>query len=49
MTDTTEYRVVDRVTRETAELLRGTGATIALDDEQAFVLEPIDSGGGDER
>jgi len=37
MTD--EFVVVDCVTRETAELLRDTGATLAFDDDEVYVLE----------
>jgi len=41
MTDRTEYQVVDRVERETAELLADTDAVLAWDPEyeQALVLE----------
>lgn len=35
----TEFVVVDRVTRETGELLRETGATLAFDDDEVLVLE----------
>lgn len=34
------YRIVDRVTRETAELLEGTDAILAWGDEDVYVLEP---------
>jgi hypothetical protein len=34
-----EYRVVDTVSRETAELLQETDATLAWGDEKVFVLE----------
>jgi len=37
-----EYRVVDTVGRETAELLQETAATLAWADEQVFVLESKD-------
>jgi hypothetical protein len=35
----TEFVVVDCVERETGELLRETGATLAFDDDQVYVLE----------
>lgn len=38
----TEYTVVDRITRETAEHLTATDAIIAWGDEEAYVLEPIE-------
>lgn len=37
------FEVVDRVTRETAELLEGSDdAILAWDDDGVFVLEPRD-------
>lgn len=41
----TEYRVIDRVERETAELLKGTGATLAHADDETYVLEEVDDDG----
>lgn len=35
-----EYHVVDTVSRETAEMLQETDATLAWGDEQVYVLEP---------
>lgn len=43
-----DFRVVDVVTRATAERLQATDATLAWDDEQVFVLEPRQDGDGDE-
>jgi len=37
-----EYQIVDRVERDTAELLSGTDAILAWGDEDVFVLEPRD-------
>lgn len=44
MSDGRDYRVVDRVTDPgTIEILRSSAdATIALDDDEAFVLEGLE-------
>jgi len=34
-----DYHVVDTVSRETAEMLQQTDATLAWGDEQVYVLE----------
>lgn len=39
---TEKYRVVDRVERETAELLDGTDAILAYDETDVYVLEKSD-------
>lgn len=42
----TQFRVVDRVERETAELLeRNDEAILAHDDDTTFVLEEVDDDG----
>jgi len=38
----TQYRVVDRVERETAELLAQTDAILAHADDETYVLEEVD-------
>lgn len=38
----TQFRVVDRVERETAEMLESTDAILAHDDEHTYVLEEVD-------
>ena len=43
----TQYRVVDRVERETAELLAETDATLAHADDETFVLEEMDDSEGE--
>ena len=41
-----QYRVVDRVERETAELLeRNDDAILAHDDDSTYVLEEVDDDG----
>jgi len=37
-----DYRITDTVSRETAEMLQETDATLAWGDEQVFVLEDTD-------
>jgi hypothetical protein len=39
-----QFRVVDRVERETAEYLEKTGAILAHDDDRTYVLEEVDDG-----
>lgn len=39
-----EFRVVDRVGRETAEYLKHTDAILAHADEETFVLEEVQDG-----
>lgn len=39
-----EYRVVDRVGRETAEYLKTTDAILAHAEEETFVLEEVQDG-----
>jgi len=40
-----QYRVVDRVERETAEMLeRNDSAILAHDDDTTYVLEEVDDG-----
>lgn len=41
----TEYRVVDRVERETAQLLSATDATLAHADDETYVPEEVDEDG----
>jgi len=38
----TQYRVVDRVARETGKKLAETDAVLAHDDEEAYVLEEVE-------
>lgn len=40
-----EYRIVDRVERETADLLSGTDAILAHGEEETFVLEEVEDNG----
>ena len=40
-----QYRVVDRVERETAEMLEGTDAILAHDDDRTYVLEEVSADG----
>lgn len=37
-----EYKVVDKVTRETGEILRETDAVLAWDDDAVYVLESVE-------
>jgi len=37
-----QFRVVDRVERETAEFLTNTDAILAHADDETFVLEEVD-------
>jgi hypothetical protein len=37
-----DYHITDTVSRETAEMLQETDATLAWGDEQVFVLEAKD-------
>ena len=37
-----QFRVVDRVARETAEMLEATDAILAHDYEHTYVLEEVD-------
>jgi hypothetical protein len=41
----TQYRVVDRVERETAAMLEQTDAVLAHDDDSTYVLEEVDEDG----
>lgn len=38
----TQFRVVDRVERETAEMLVQTDAVLAHADDETYVLEEVD-------
>jgi len=38
----TQYRVVDRVARETGKKLAETDAVLAHDDEETYVLEEVE-------
>jgi hypothetical protein len=40
----TEFRVVDRVARETGKKLAETDSILAHDDEETFVLEEVEDG-----
>lgn len=38
----TNYQIIDKVTRETGELLENTDADLAWGDEGVYVLEPVE-------